>query len=329
VNPNNLKAIKNFSRRGVIFGLARVPGTGQAFLGASDFSVSHADLDREKLEVHVLGKHKSYVTCVVLAGKTVVSGSYDRHLIWWDAEKQTQIRTVEAHQRWIRDLAATPDGQVIASVADDMVCRLWEVKSGKLLRELRGHQEQTPTHFRSMLYACAISPDGKYLATGDKVGHVVIWEIATGKELATLEAPVMYTWDPRARIHSIGGIRSLAFSPDSTLLAVGGMGKVGNIDHLGGKARVEIFDWGKGERTHEYPGDKFNGLVERLVFHSERWLLGAGGDHGGFLTFFDLQQKKPAYQEKAPMHVHDFAVDEDGKHLYAVGHGRIVVYQLS
>ena len=47
-------------------------------------------------------------------------------------------------------------------------------------------------------------------------------------------------WDPKARIHSIGGIRSLAFSTDSTQLAVGGTGKINNIDHLEALARVEI-----------------------------------------------------------------------------------------
>jgi WD40 repeat protein len=328
-NPESLKLVKDLSSKGILFSIARVPGSGRSFVGSSDFKVYELDLADAKPEPKELGGHDSYVTGVALADKVVISGSYDGRLIWWNTEKRAQIRSVNAHTKWIRRVVGSPDGKMVASVADDMVCRLWDVDSGKLVRELRGHKEQTPHHFPSMLYACAFSADGKHLATGDKVGHVVVWEVATGKELATLEAPVMYTWDPMQRRHSIGGIRSLAFSPDGKLLAVGGMGKVGNIDHLEGKARVEVFDWQKGERTHEFPGDKFNGLVEQLTFHPQGdWLLGAGGAGDGFLMFFNLQDKKVVRQEKVAMHVHAFALNEECTSIYAVGHGKIAIFEM-
>ena len=180
-----------------------------------------------------------------------------------------------------------------------------------------------------MLFCTAISRDGKLLATGDKVGHIVVWDIASGKQLGAVEAPTMYTWDPKARIHSIGGVRSLAFSPDSKLLAAGGIGQIGNIDHLGAQARVEIFDWKKAERTHEFTNDKFKGLVEHLEFHPEgNWLFAAGGDHNGFYQFLDLSAKKVIKQDKAPMHVHDVAFNESYDTIYAVGHGKLVVWKM-
>jgi WD40 repeat protein len=328
-NPEKLKVAKDISRREVLLSIARVPSTSRLYLGCSDFKVYDLDLAQAKPEPKELGSHTSYVTGVAVAGKAVVSGSYDGRLIWWDAEKRTQLRAVEAHRKWIRRVRTTRDGKVVASVADDMVCRLWDAESGKLLRELQGHKEKTPHHFPSMLYACALSIDGRLVATGDKVGHVVVWEIASGKQLATLEAPVMYTWDPTQRRHSIGGIRSLAFSPDGNHLAVGGMGKVGNIDHLEGKARMEVFDWQKGERSYEFPGDKFNGLVEHLAFHPQGdWLLAAGGAGDGFLMFFDLKAKKVLRQEKAAMHIHDAALNEAGDTIYAAGHGRLSIFEL-
>ena len=180
-----------------------------------------------------------------------------------------------------------------------------------------------------MLYGAAWSPDGRHLATGDKVGHVVIWDAATGQSVKTLEAPGMYTWDPVARRHSIGGIRSLAFSPDGQHLAVGGMGKVGNIDHLEGKARVEVFDWRAGKQVAEFPGDRFAGLVNRLAWAPDgSWLLGAGGAGEGFLLFYDVAAKKTLRQEKLPMHVHDFDLSADAKELVCAGHNRITIHRL-
>ena len=328
-NPEKLKVVSQLSRRDILFGIARVPGTARVFLASSDAGVYVADLSQPKPDFKEVGKHKNYVTSVVLAGSSVVSGGYDGRLCWWDTQKLTQVRTLDAHKKWIRKLAVSPDGRTLASVADDMVCRLWDAASGKLLNELRGHTEKTPHHFSSMLYACAFSPDGRHLATGDKTGHIVIWETATGRPVTTLEAPVMYTWDPVQRVHSIGGIRSLAFSGDGALLAVGGMGKVGNIDHLEAKARVEVFDWQNGKRTAEFPGDKFTGLVERLEFHPKGdWLLAAGGAMDGFLMFLDLKTKKAIKQEKVQTHVHDMALNEERDTIYVACHGRVGVYSM-
>ena len=328
-NPEKLKVVRSVSRRDVLFSLARVPNTERVFLGSSDFKVYETDLGQVKPELKEIGKHNSYVTTVALAGKALVSGSYDGRLIWWDVDKRTPIRAVEAHKKWIRRVAVTPDGKTVASVGDDMVCRLWDAGSGQLVRELRGHKEKTPHHFPSMLHACALSTDGKLLATGDKVGHVVVWELATGKAVASVEAPIMYTWDPVQRVHSIGGIRALAFSADGKQLAVGGMGKVGNIDHLEGMARIEVFDWQTGKRTHEFPDSKFKGLVEHLEFHPEgAWLLAAGGANDGFVLFLDLKAKRLLKAEKVQTHVHSVALNEARDTIYAAGHGRLTVFSL-
>jgi WD40 repeat protein len=326
-NPDALKLLKEFPRQAITFAVARAAGSGRVFLGGSDFKVCEADLAATKFEPKDLYAHASYVTGLALAGKYLVSGGYDGKLTWWDTDAKKVVRTLDAHAKWVRRVIASPDGGRVVSVADDMACKVWDAATGNLVQDLRGHKGTTPHHFPSMLHALAYSADGKYLATGDKVGHVVVWDAETGKQLASVEAPVMYTWDPVQRRHSIGGIRALAFSPDSEHLAVGGIGKIGNIDHLDGKARVEVFDWKAGKPLAEFASDKFKGLVNRLAFAPDgSWLLGAGGSNEGFLLFHDVAKKKVLREEKVSTHIHDFVLSEKGE-LLLVGHNKVLVYK--
>jgi WD40 repeat protein len=171
------------------------------------------------------------------------------------------------------------------------------------------------------------SADGRHLATGDRVGHVVIWDVATARQVGTVEAPTLYTWDGVQRIRSIGGVRSLAFSPDGRHLAVGGVGQIGNVDALQGPTRVEIFDWARGERIHFFTGP--NGIINHLAYHpSGQWLFATGGGGNGLAMFYDVARRTMVHQANLPMHVHEAAFDEDFTTLYAVGHNKIVVMEL-
>jgi WD40 repeat protein len=327
-DPDKVKVVKDLARKEIVFALARKPKSGRIFFGGSDFAVWELDLEQAKLEPKELGHHDSYVTSLALAGTNLVSGAYDGKLIWWNIESGSQVRAIDAHRKWIRCVRTAPGGAMLASVADDMVCRIWDTASGQLVRELHGHAEKTPHDFPSMLYACAFSSDGRFLATGDKVGHINVRELETGQAVATLEAPGFYTWDPVQRRHSIGGIRALAFSPDGMALAVGGIGKIGNIDHLEGKPRVELFDWRKGKQLCELSGEG-KGLVEHIEFHPHGdWLLAAGGYSDGFFIFCDPAAKKVIAQIKVPMYVHDFSFNESCGRAYTVGHHKIALMEL-
>src|SRR4051794_23544591 len=117
-NPDKLKLVKDHSLKMIVFGVARVPNSTRAFLGASDFKVYEAEFKADKFEPKELYGHESYVTTVALAGNTLVSGGYDGRLIWWDIEAKKQIRSIDAHSKWIRKVIASPDGKRFISVAD-------------------------------------------------------------------------------------------------------------------------------------------------------------------------------------------------------------------
>ncbi len=322
------RSVKEHGMREILLSASWVPETRTVLAGASDGGLYRFDLAAEKLEPVKLEGHTSYVMGVAALGATrVVSGGYDRRLLWWDLETGSVAQDIPAHEKWIRGVVASSDGKLVASVADDMVCRIWNA-DGKPRHELRGHEPITPHHFPSMLYCCAFSPTGEQIATADRVGNIKVWNTVDGKLLAEMAAPEMYTWDPRQRIHAIGGIRSLAFSADGRLLAAGGMGQVGNIDHLGGVSLVQVFDWQKQESTLEYKGEPYKGLVEHLQFDPQgKWLLAAGGDNSGFYQLIDLATGKTAQHDKAPMHVHAVAVDAQHATFCGVGHGKLTVWE--
>jgi WD40 repeat protein len=325
--PRNLRVVREIGRPDIVFSVARLPNSDRLLVATSAGKVFEMGTVASGPAPQDLANHGRYVTSVRMVAGAAVSGGYDGRLIWWDLSDRRVIRTVAAHTRCIRQIAVSSDGSKLASVGDDMVCRLWDAATGSLLRELRGHQARTPQHFISMLYTCAFSADGRLLATGDRVGHVVVWDVASGRQLSAVEAPTLYTWDGVQRIRSMGGVRAVAFSPNGTHLAVGGVGQINNVDSLAGPSRVEVFDWERRQRVLEFTGA--SGMVTRLQYEPEgRWLCALGGGGNGLIMFYDTAAQAMIHQANVSMFVHDGAFNEDCTSLVAVGHNKAVLLEL-
>ena len=122
----NFKAAKEIGQKCISFSMARVPESGRYFFGTSDFSVYDVDHLAEKPEPKAFeGEgHQSYVMGVALTEQHVVTGGWDRHLVWWDRETGKQVRRQKAHAKWLRGVEVSPDGKRIISVGDDMIARV-------------------------------------------------------------------------------------------------------------------------------------------------------------------------------------------------------------
>jgi WD40 repeat protein len=88
------------------------------------------------------------------------------------------------HPGPVRRLAVSPNGtKVLTSCWDQPVVRLYDVKSGKLIHELRGHANNVG--------AVAFSPDGKHAVSvsDDPKTSVIRWDLETGKEIRRCPLP--------------------------------------------------------------------------------------------------------------------------------------------
>ncbi|MBN9522397.1 serine/threonine protein kinase [bacterium] len=111
-------------------------------------------------------------------------------------------------------VAVTPDGRSVISVSGnngDATIRVWDFATGKETRQFRldGPYPATDVRifpgFEANQWMClSVSADGRRVATGSCGGLAVIWDFASGKEVARLLQP--------ARVNQV------QFSPDGQLL---------------------------------------------------------------------------------------------------------------
>jgi WD40 repeat protein len=321
-----IKSVKTVDLKGDNYSIVAIPDSDLVFVGGDTGKIQAIDMAAEKPTQTGWDAHVSFVTGLVLTARHLVSSGSDHQMIWWDRETRERVRSVP-HPKWVRHLALSPDGQMIASVCDDMVCRLWEAESGKPIRRLEGHVLRTPFHFVSKLYASAFSPDGKLLATVDQAGHALVWETATGRQVADVLAPFFYTHDTNG--HTYGGIRAVDFSPDGRRIALGG-NLAGDTSTIGGsKALIQVYDWQSGKLASDFRGGNF--FYERVRFHHDgQWLLGMGSAGSGQkLTLVDRDGLSSAAEADVKGVMFDLWLSKQSDVCFLAGRGSVTKWSIS
>jgi WD40 repeat protein len=133
-------------------------------------------------------------------GTTLVTGHSNRVLAFWDAVTREQIFSQRIPKAAPRGLVFAENGATLALMTGWSVT-LWDVADRRVRAQLRGH--------KAAVYAMAVSPDGRTLATGSLDGTVRLWDIASGRQRAAFD------WQ-------LGNIYALAFAPDGMRIAAGG-----------------------------------------------------------------------------------------------------------
>ncbi len=192
----------------LIWNIAFAPTGDLLAVGSREGTIYLWDFIRKARLKPLIG-HTDHIWSVCFSpdGKRLVSGSDDRIARLWDVESGEEIATLplgEPHT--LMDIAFSPCGNLIAGGLSGEL-RLWCAETLTTLFAIPHPEKRAP-------WALAFSPCGKYVASGtwwekgmEKMA-IRLWEVASGENIATL-------WGHPT------DIQSLAFSPDSTILASG------------------------------------------------------------------------------------------------------------
>jgi WD40 repeat protein len=165
-------------------------------------------------------KTKSNVTSVVYSpdGKRMAV-SYAGGVELWDPEKEECVNRFSERSPGLYPVSFTSKGKALTITRDFKLPEftIWDIETGKKIITCKGHTKT--------LDGFALNAQGTMAASSDLDKLVLLWDVATGKNIATV-----YDLPDFSHV--------LKFSPDGKLLACGGRPRLNGADATNG---VHIF----------------------------------------------------------------------------------------
>lgn len=156
------------------------------------------------------------------------------------------ISALSAHSGTVYGQSTTPDGKLLASLAEDRTVVVWELPAG---RQIRAYQTETSAKKGSCL---AVRPDGRQIAAGFESGQIRLFPLSNAD-------------DHRTFADSKEKLMAAVYSPDGKQFAT-----------AGGDASVRVYETATGTLKKELKGHKI--AVTALAWVSNTSLASAGAD---------------------------------------------------
>ena len=152
------------------------------------------------------------------AGGHIVSGLYSGSVLIMDPIRDLIYAFLRSHR--MNSIAFSPDGSRVVSGLYHMTVRIWNVTSGKMEAELKGHTD--------LVISVAFSQDGSQVVSGSLDKTIRIWNLMTGEIKTEL-------------MGHMGWVMSVAFSQDGNQVVSGSDDKTVRIwNVITGEVEVEL-----------------------------------------------------------------------------------------
>jgi WD40 repeat protein len=259
--------------------------------------------------LHTLSHSMGRVNAVAFSpdGMPLVSSGEDFAVRVWDVDTGNEVMTWHAHEdvqgeeldykiggiyQGVIPVSYSPDGRLIASAGEDGTARIWDAQNGTLLHTLNLHPNGNGgTNLK-------FSSDGSRLATatdiagpkkvpgGDLEALVIIWDVATGRDMLTLKIPQR--------------IWGLDFSPDGNQLATSGS-----------DGYIMIWDAHTGTELFTLPGH--SSTVKSVAYSPDGSRLATAA--GDLIRVWDLASRQTLITLPGPSLVSAVNFNSDGSRL--------------
>jgi WD40 repeat protein len=216
----------------------------------------------------------------------------------WDAATGKPLQALGAKAQWGQP-AFSPDGKLLAALAEKTAVALFDVAGGKQLAgldappaevsclafapdgrtlavggddlrlwDITARKDRLRLRQPGSFHSLAYTPDGRTLVSGDfSAGDVSVWEVASGKE--------------RLRLRFEEKVRSVALAPDGRALAA-----------MDARATVHLYDLTTGRVCAQFKGHSSPGVA--LAFSPDGKIVASGNMDTTILLWDAAGKLRPA-----------------------------------